>query len=259
MTLLKGNDNLDPGNHSPASDNATCLLERLFPPAEIERRPSRTRKPAPGRVYVFDVVSEESPVPFVPEKNQSQDQSQNQNQNHDKDQTGQTLDDKKDRTARLAKSAQRAPLSFRFSPWSRIMSDMSFLFSHLGSIPSMFVPCRRHGHGTGHGPSGTPCSSPSGATAIGLEDANSGSPVPPGTTPCRGHITDATLTQGMLFILSLGVTIMGIGSFLACMPTVAALLLLVLLAEHIQGATTRDSKRPDVELVPGVEKEAWFL
>jgi len=209
-------DGKSAGKVSPSS---TCLLERLYSPAAIERRPSRTKKPAPGGVYVFDVVSEESPQqPIAPDKDA-------------------------DRNARLQKSAQRAPLAYRLSPWSRVVNDVIFLFSHLGCIPTLFVPCRRHG------PSAVP----------GPGAAESPTAMPPSTSHCRGHMTDGTKTQLLLLVLSVVVTILGAGSLLACMPTVAALLLLVLLAEHIQGPTTRDSKRPDVKVVPGAEREAWFL
>jgi hypothetical protein len=149
-------------------------------------------------VYIFDVVSEEQPLP---------------------------TETTTERTARLARSEQRAPLAYRVSPWKRVVSDVLYLFSHLGSIPSMFVPCRRHAPGE----------------------------------KCHGHLNTATLTQAGLLLASCVVTLLGIGSLLACMPTVAALLLLVLLSEFVQGPTTRESKRPDVVPVPGSEREAWFL
>lgn len=239
----------------PSRPMSPCLLERLCPPAALERKKSITKKPAPGRVYVFDVVSEEACLtsPAQPSFAQvggfssppgsaagSLLASSGQGVGSG---AADTVAARAARTARLATSAQRAPLAFRTSPWMRVVMDVVFLFSHVALLPRMFVPCRRHSPTATKPPTGNALSSG----------------CPPGATHCRGHITDATLTQALLVVLSIVVTVLGFGSLVACMPTVLALLGLVLLAEVIQGPMTRESNRPDVENVAGADREAWFL
>lgn len=163
-----------------------CLLERLFPPHELERRPSSTKMPAPGRVYVFDVLSAESPT---------------------------------ERTERRSSQPPLPPLVFRSRPWTRIGDDLVFLISHMPLVPRLFVPCRRHIRNEYH----------------------------------------ASTAQGVLLVLSMAVSVLGLASLCAALPAVAALGLLILLAETLQGPPTRKSSRPDVDSVPGAEREAWFL
>lgn len=104
------------------------IMERLFPSEEMERRANAEKKaPAPGRVYVFDVMSEEEPA--VPKDG--------------KEPLAKTRDLPDSHLARLQESERRAPLEYRTSPWVLAGSSLVFFVTHLELVPRMFVGGRR--------------------------------------------------------------------------------------------------------------------